>query len=53
MVFSISIGGNTADDNEEKAVLEDIKAFVKKHRKSVAGALWSGSATGTNVNLAE
>jgi len=53
MVFSISIGGNTADIDEEKAILEDIKAFIKKHRKSVSGALWSGSATGANVNLTE
>jgi hypothetical protein len=53
MVFSISIGGNTADDKEEKEILADLKEFIKKHRKSIAGAVWSGTDTGSNINLTE
>lgn len=45
MVYSISIGGD-ASEQEEKEILDAIKAFVKKFRKNIAGAVWSGTATG-------
>ena len=51
MVYSISIGGQ-ASEQEEKRILEEIKAFVKKYRKNIAGALWSGTSTG-QVQLTE
>jgi hypothetical protein len=51
MVYSISIGGQ-ASEQEEKRILEEIKAFVKKYRKNMAGAMWSGTTTG-KVQLTE
>lgn len=51
MVYSISIGGD-ASEQEEKEILEAIRAFVNKYRKNVAGAVWSGTTTG-KVQLAE
>lgn len=45
MVFSISIGGQ-ASEQEEKRILEEIKAFVKKFKKSITSANWAGTVTG-------
>jgi len=52
MVYSISIGGQ-ASEQEEKRILEDIKAFVKKFKKNIAGANWAGTVTGLHDLLGE
>jgi len=45
MVYSISIGGQ-ASEQEEKRILGEIRTFVKKFKKNIAGAQWSGTVTG-------
>jgi hypothetical protein len=51
MVYSISIGG-AASEQQEKQILVEIEAFVKKYRKNIAGAVWSGTSTG-HIQLTE
>lgn len=52
MVYSISIGGQ-ASEQEEKRILADIEAFVKKFKKNIAGANWAGTVTGAKDLLGE
>jgi hypothetical protein len=46
MPFSVAIGGNAEKEEDEKALLDALRALVAEHRSLIAYARFSGSHSG-------